>query len=287
MHLNKSSLYITLLSICSFSEATHAMQLEEIDCNQALQEHSVYTVLNKHTNTLDGWNHIDVDSDEFKTLKLDNKDYQIGDGKFTAETECNGIKVQNAILAVKLNDWTRQHANGFETAISTDNINFTRISHVMIDLRINQDKTHIPSVDFLHQRYAKHVEKQLLDTFDNGKVNLAITLFENGALDQSTSSLNAQYLLEVDQQKYFDQWLRILIPINQFDVYQEKEYTRSPDTIANNAETLIGGFRITSETSHGKQLRNLLGDNWNESFPETFKEVSISFRRIEFLQINK
>ena len=286
MFLNKSLFYTTLLSVCFFNQIAYAVEPRPVNCNQVLKGNSVYTVLNEKRNTLKGWNHIDVDNDEFKTLQLSNKSYQISSEQFVPDTECSNSKVQNAVLVAKLSDWTRQHANGFETVIDVDNITFSNISHVMIDLRINQDKTNIANVDLLYERYGKYLEKEKFNILDKGKANLGITLFEDGALDQSTASLNAQYFLEIDQQEYFDQWLRFLVPINEFDVYQEKEYTKIHDTIVNNPETLIHGFRLVAETSQGKQLRNLLGDNWNESLTETFKEVSISLRRIEFLQIN-
>ena len=286
MFLNKSLFYTTLLSVCFFNQITHAVEPRPVNCNQVLKGNSVYTVLNENRNTLKGWNHIDIKNDEFKTLQLSNNSYQISNEQFVPDTECSNSKVQNAVLVAKLSDWTRQHANGFETVIDVDNITFSNISHVMIDLRINQDKTNIANVDLLYERYGKHLEKEKFNILDKGKANLGITLFEDGALDQSTASLNAQYFLEIDQQEYFDQWLRFLVPINEFDVYQEKEYTKIHDTIVNNPETLIHGFRLVAETSQGKQLRNLLGDNWNESLTETFKEVSISLRRIEFLQIN-
>jgi len=111
-------------------------------------------------------------------------------------------------------------------------------------------------------------------------------LFEDGSLDQSSESFNLEYFLEIDQDIYADQWLRVLMPLTAFNAYTEKEYQATAQDFNDYNKVSIKGFRINPENSHGKQLRNLLGDAWSEDIPETFKEASISLRRIEFLSID-
>ena len=119
---------------------------------------------------------------------------------------------------------------------------------------------------------------------DRGKVNLGITLFEEGALDTSSESLHLELIVTIDQDLYFDQWVRVIAPISDFKAYFEKDSVRSGVDSSEHQAKNIGGFRINPETSHGNQLRNLLGANWSEHLPERFKEISLSFRRIELLK---
>lgn len=279
-------------SFCGIN-AVQAASVAPIDCNAPLESTPIYTVLDNERNTLSGWSHIRAteadnnENEEYQALSLSWNNYAISQSRHVNEVSCRETKVQNAILVVKLSDWTRQHSNGFETLLDQPNIRFGDVSHVLIDLRLNGKGTAIPSPELLRKRYGNYLSEEEFDEFDHGKANLGVTLFEDGALDQSTTSLNAEYFLEIDQQRYFDQWLRIVIPITEFHAYLEKDYARTTVEFEDFTNTLMNGLRINPETRQGKQLRNFLGDQWNASLPETFKEMSVSIRRVELLKVDK
>ena len=155
------------------------------DCNAALDSQPVYTVLNGNRNTLGGWSHVEKakPNNEFQSLQLSDSDYQITKDNFTPEASCDGTLVQHAILVVKLSDWTRQHSNGIETILDSNTVHFGDVTHVMMDMRVNSKGTHIVNLDSLLERYKAYLPQDKFAEFDQGKVNLGITLFEDGALD--------------------------------------------------------------------------------------------------------
>ena len=278
-----------VLALLFFTEITSASSIRVLnDCNEELDLRTVYTVLNGERNTLDGWNHVQKakPDHEYSSLRLDDTAYDISNAHHKADQSCDGALVQDAILVLKLSDWTRQHSNGIETILDSNTVLFGDVSHVMLDIRVNTKGTYILNDQQLRERYGEYLSDEQFAQFDQGKVNLGITLFEDGSLDQSSESFNLEYFLEIDQDIYADQWLRVLMPLTAFNAYTEKEYQATAQDFNDYNKVSIKGFRINPENSHGKQLRNLLGDAWSEDIPETFKEASISLRRIEFLSID-
>ena len=278
-----------VLALLFFTEITSASSIRVLnDCNEELDLRTVYTVLNGERNTLDGWNHVQKakPDHEYSSLRLDDTAYDIRKARHKADQSCDGALVQDAILVLKLSDWTRQHSNGIETILDSNTVLFGDVSHVMLDIRVNTKGTYIINDQQLRERYGEYLSDEQFAQFDQGKVNLGITLFEDGSLDQSSESFNLEYFLEIDQDIYADQWLRVLMPLTVFNAYTEKEYQATAQDFNDYNKVSIKGFRINPENSHGKQLRNLLGDAWSEDIPETFKEASISLRRIEFLSID-
>ena len=278
-----------VLALLCFTEVTSASTIRVLnDCNEELDLRTVYTVLNGERNTLDGWNHVQKakPDHEYSSLRLDDTAYDIRKARHKADQSCDGALVQDAILVLKLSDWTRQHSNGIETILDSNTVLFGDVSHVMLDIRVNTKGTYIINDQQLRERYGEYLSDEQFAQFDQGKVNLGITLFEDGSLDQSSESFNLEYFLEIDQDIYADQWLRVLMPLTVFNAYTEKEYQATAQDFNDYNKVSIKGFRINPENSHGKQLRNLLGDAWSEDIPETFKEASISLRRIEFLSID-
>ena len=255
-------------------------------CSDALADKPIYTVLNSPRNTLEGWSLIDTSVAEYTTLALTSNAYTISLDNFVIDHECDNRKIQHGILAGKLNDWTHQHSNGFETLLDQDNISYGNITHILIDLKIQSEHTDIPSQEVLSSKYGQYLTAEQLTELDQSKVNLGITLFSEDARDQSTESFNAEYILEVDQISFADQWLRVLIPLAHFTTFTQQNYVSNPVNINDYLDEAIFGFRITPETTNGKQLRNLMGDQWNENIPETFKETSMSLSRIEFLNLD-
>lgn len=281
----KSLLLIYVMLTMSVVEAIQVQQIAS--CNEPVTQSSVYVVLNSERNTLGGWSHIDTSTDEYRALNLQTIDYAINQENHRKIEGCSGAKVQQAILVVKLSDWTRQHSNGMEAIIDKQGIRYNDVTHVLIDLKINNATTYIPSTESLEQRYGMLLNKPQLKSLDESSVDLGITLFSEGTLDQSISSFNAEYFLSLDPSLQKDQWLRVLMPLSEFTIFTEKNYTRSSVMWADYAKQKIHGLRINSETSNGNQLRNILGDQWHDDIPESFKEISISLRRIEFLKLSR
>ena len=285
----KKCFFTTIFTALCISQPLLATTIETITCGQALKNKLVYHILNTTKNSLSGWNHIDVNNDEFSALKLSNSSYQITDKNHKSDHSCDQQNTYQTTLVVKLSDWTRQHANGLEATLDSNTIKFGGVSHLLLDLKIHRNGTYINPLNVLQRRYATLFSEKLnspmsMNRLDNAKTHLGITLFENGATDQSTASFNAHYILEVDQHAFYDQWLRVAIPITAFSSFIQKEYQNTHSELRHHSNTDIKGIRITAETSQGKQLRNLLGDKWHDSIPESFKEISISLSQIALIK---
>lgn len=276
--------FFSILAIFASLEV-RAASIQVLDYCTAESMPALYTVLDSDTQALGGWSYIEKNKSngEYKSLLLEDKDYRIRPEAHRSDPSCEGEKVQSAILVVKLNDWTRQHSNGLETTFSNLGPRFNDVKYVALDLRVNSSNTKIETQDSLKRRYAKYLPKPDFIKFDQGKVTLGVTLFEKGALDQSTQSFNAELVLEIDQAIYADKWIRLVLPLYDFNLYTQREYQNTEASLDQYGESHVYGFRINPETSNGKQLRNLLGESWDESIPETFKQMSVSIRRISLL----
>jgi len=262
-----------------FGFETRANSITLLDDCSAESGSALYTVFSSSTQALGGWSHIEKNesNDEYKSLPLNQEKYQIGPDKLTADPLCTGLKNQNAILVVKLSDWTRQHSNGLESNFTDIGLRFSDLDSVAIELRVNSANTRIESRESLKTLYSKYLTDDELVRLDQGKVNLGVSL------DNSGKSFNAEIFLEVDQAIYADKWVRILLPIEEFDLFTQRAYQREGASLEQYGESLVDGIRINPETSQGNQLRNLLGDSWSESIPETFKQMSLSIRRIDLI----
>jgi len=272
-----------LLTATYMSNAASVQALD--NCNTPINTEPLYTVLGSNKNTLYGWSHVEKlkPDGEYRSLNLDDKGYKISQENYKQDESCDSEKVQNAVLVVKLSDWTRQHSNGIEASLNQRDLSFGEATGVLMDIRINSVDTQILGQDGIIARYAPYLSTEQFNSFDKGKVNLGITLFENQVLDQATESFKLEYLVEIDQSLYFDRWVRVVVPLAEFRAYTEKDYQRVDRQLIDFQKTKIQGIRITPETRNGSQLRNLLGEKWSSEIPETFKEISISLRRIELL----
>ncbi len=246
---------------------------------------ALYTVLGSGTSALGGWSHIEKNesNDEYNSLPLKEEEYRIAPKDFVTDPQCEGLKSQNAILVVKLSDWTRQHSNGLETTFADVGLRFSDLTYVVLDVRVNSTNTEIEDIESLKARYSQYLTDDEISRLDRGKVTLSLTLFANDLPDESSKSFNAEFFLEIDQTVYADKWVRVLLPLDEFDLFTERAYQREQASLDQYGQSLVGGFRINPETSDGNQLRNLLGDSWSDSIPETFKQMSISIRRIDLL----
>ncbi len=262
-----------------------SMSVKVLDgCDVETNENSLYIVLGKGENKLSAWSHIANPQyeKEFSNLGSTSTLNLKSDG-YVQDPICNDVFVQNTILVVKLSDWTRQHSTGLEAQFAPHNVRFGDVAHVLMDVRLNSLDTRVLSAEQLKHRYSDYVSVQQLTEVDQGKVNLGITLFGDGALDQSSESFNSESIIEIDQSLLFDKWLRVIIPLSDFQSFKQKDYQNSSVDIKEFSRESIQGIRINAETSQGKQLRNVMDEQWTVDIPENFKQISISFRAIELL----
>lgn len=221
-----------------------------------------------------GWNHTtNGNQTEWSNLKLSSNNYNFNDVA-KANSSCSNVPTLDMILVKKIADWNHQHANGFECKILDQGYKFEDIENLVFDIKINSAKTKIPSVQSLKSNYGSYLNNSVIDALDDGKVNIGITLGDN-------TNLNASFIFELDQVILSDKWLRVIIPMNKLSCYQEINYKKTPKTLADLMNIIINRMLIVGETKSGSVLRGKI-NVWNATVPETFKEMDLSFKKIEF-----
>jgi hypothetical protein len=223
-----------------------------------------------------GWNHSTNDNatkPEWKKLQQTPATYNfLANAK--ANDTCNGVDSINIALVKKVADWDMQHANGFERNILAHGYKFGDIENLVLDLKINSTYTTIPGIDSLKTTYENYVNGTTVDALDASKVNLGITLHDGG-------NLNAAIIIELNQTALLDKWVRVTIPVKNLTFYSEVNYVRTNKTLADLSNTIIKRGLFVGETKSGSVLRGNINP-WSTSVPETFKEMDISFKKIEF-----
>lgn len=229
----------------------------------------------RQPNEKTGWNHVaNGRSSEWKNTKLSALSYEPL-GKSATSKGCNGIHAINVVLVKKYADWDHQHANGFEVMTGSRNLLFSEVDSFVIDLKINSARTSIPTAKQLLDSYSVYTAESNISTLDKAKVNIGFT-FSDGA------NLKASKIVEIDQNVYFDKWIRMSIKLNSMNFYSEIDYIRAPRTPEDLARAVINSLLVVAETDTGGVLRGKIS-NWNSAIPETFKELDISVKKIEFL----
>ena len=221
-----------------------------------------------------GWNHTtNGNTTEWTNLKLPSSNYAFNTNA-NINSSCNNLATLDIVLVKKIADWNHQHANGFECNILDKGYKFGDIESLVFDVKINSAKTHIPSIERLKTIYANDVDDAVIEAMEDGKVNIGITLGDN-------TNLNATIIFELDQEKISDKWVRVIIPMHKLSCYQEKNYKKTPKTFEDLKNIIINRMLIVAETKSGTVLRANI-KNWNSNVPETFKEMDLSFKKIEF-----
>jgi hypothetical protein len=221
------------------------------------------------------WNHATNGSTtEWVNLKYTGATYNYSN---TAKmnSSCNGVDTLNMILVKKIADWDHQHANGFKKITTPYGYKYGDISNLIIDLKINSAKTFIPEIATLKTTYTSYVNASVVDALDEGKVNIGITMYDG-------TSLNAAINIQLDQSTLLDKWVRVTIPVKDMTFYNEVSYNRTPKTLADLSNVVINEVLFVAETKSGVVLRNTILNNWSTATPETFKEMDLSFKKIEF-----
>ncbi len=221
-----------------------------------------------------GWNHATNGSTtEWTQLKHTGSTYNFSTNAKMNDS-CSGVDTINMILLKKIADWDHQHSNGFERNILAYGYKFGDIENLVFDVKINSTKTSIPSVDSLKTTYASYVNGATVDALEDGKVNIGITLGD-------ATNMNAAIIFQLDQSALTDQWARVTIPMSKLSFYQEVNYVRTTKTQADLSNVVIKRMLVVAETKSGEVLRGKIA-SWSASVPETFKEMDLSFKKIEF-----
>lgn len=239
------------------------------------------------------WNHLtNGSSTEWANTKLSASAYAIpSSGK--ANLSCNNVDTLDVVLVKKYANWDRQHANGFQpTGLKNQNINFGKIASLVIDLKIHSARTVVPTTASLVKTYTTDaqgktyaVSESTLTSTDQGYVNLGFTLNDDGG----ATVLSASDVIEINQAMFADQWIRVVIDLSKVKYCSTTNYYCTAKTAADLASVLVNQLSVVAETSSGGVLRgsmpSVTDTQWN-SFtfvPETFKELDISIKRLEFI----
>ncbi|RYY75121.1 MAG: hypothetical protein EOO52_12530 [Gammaproteobacteria bacterium] len=227
---------------------------------------------------INGWNHT-ANGSMIEWTNLSNAASTYNFSSTTAaNADCNNVDTLNMVLVKKIADWDHQHANGIEKAISTAGKKFGDVENLIVDLKINSDKTLIPTVTSLKDIYVPtYVNETTINNLESGKVNIGITLYDGFG----TTVLSGTRIIELDQTALADKWIRVTIPIAELKFCSTTNYNCTTKTLANLSDTVIDGIRFVAETKSGLVLRNSIS-TWSSTTPETFKEVDLSIKKVEF-----
>lgn len=228
-----------------------------------------------------GWNHTSNGSTtEWTRLKAPAAAFDYTDSIAKADETCEGVDSIRITLAKKINNTTHQHSNGFESGFTDQHLHFSDVESLVFDVKVNSAGTSIPSLASLNEIYGTYVSPSVINDMDNGLVNIGFTFYDG--FEKTT--INASTIIEIDQQRWIDQWVRITIPLKTMKFYSEINYVKTPKTFEDIAATEIAGLRVVGETKTGQVLRKKIAD-WSPSIPETFKEAALSIKKIE-LRLN-
>ena len=223
---------------------------------------------------LTGWNHATNGSTtEWKNLSRTGSTYDFTN-KGKSDASCNHVDTLTMILVKKYADWDHQHANGFESHFTSAGATFGQVDTLVMDLKVNAARTLIPTLSLLKTTYSSYTSEATISNVDNAKVNIGITLYDG-------TSLKADAIIELDQQLLADQWLRVELKMRDMHFYSEVNYVRTEKTFDDIKSAVINGLLVVGETKTGSVLRGNMA-SWSSAVPETFKEMDISVKKIEF-----
>lgn len=252
-----------------------------VECGPASEGrlHAV-TVLNGSAFGVGGWNHINGVG-QFEHVMLPVRDYRITAENYLQDPTCADAKTLSVVLAKKTWDWDRNHANGMQATFPTDELTFGDVTDVSLVVRIDADRTTIPTADQLAKRYGDYLTADQLAELDNQAVTLELTLFgADATADQPF--MNASAMVTIDPGEHADAWVRVHVPREGLTWYTEENYVRTEVGADAHQELLVQGLRINPETSSGLTVRHYLGDSFDpQARAELFKEMALTFALIE------
>ncbi len=280
------SLFLAFSVCANYSVGDNESIILMKDCGTDLSStENQLELFHPHLFPLSGWNHINNESvsSEFLGVALSPENYEFSESNFRTDTTCGGHQIYHTVLVKKLADWHHQHANGLEIDFSISPIKVESLVSLIIELKIHSTNTVIPNTTELHEAFGGHLDSEALLALDKGNINLSVTLFEQGANDQSSLSLNASNILTLVPSETLDKWLRIEIPITALDFYKEQNYSDTPVFLEDVGQSEFIGIRLNPESENGKVLRHFLNGQLPDNVPKIFKEYQVSLKRVALL----
>ena len=221
---------------------------------------------------LGGWSHIFTHPENFPGVNKAPSRYRVDESCFNQSP----IPNFETILVKKYGDWNQQHANGLISPVPDPSIKVSEVSSLDIYFRINLLNTKIPNLDTLAQKYSKHLTPSELENLDDSKANLAFAFVGQGNHSAGEAVLHLESYVSIDTAELSDQWIHLNIPLESMSVYQLQNYVRTDVSLLESGESPIHHLRINPETKSGKVVRNFIQDQWDDSMPEIYKEMSVS-----------
>lgn len=262
------------------------------------------------TRVLPPWSHLALD--------WNNPLYDLANVQPSADSSCNDLLTTTGVIVTKYANWEHQHSNEFVPPLLNANRTFNDVDEVVLELKLNSDNTVIYTNDELASIYAAklaevgqtlatmHTEDPDLEIYPRDDIDLADFDFERldqekavlavSLQNQATGADNVQLerYIEIDPELYLDKWIRITIPVEAMDYFTGEVWVKdTPPTTAGdtpvNRMHIVGEILGTGETKtqYGDVLRNYIGSPSSHSLydsleiPETFKEMSITIKKIE------
>src|SRR5690606_24321128 len=135
-------------------------------------------------------------------------------------------KTLSVLLAKKTWDWDRNHANGMQATFATEELTFGDVTDVSLVVRVDSDRTSIPTPVDLATHYGEFLAAEQLAELDGQSVNVAVTLFGTGATaDQPFMS--ASVMVAIGPTEFADTWVRVHVPRDSLTWYTEDNYVRT------------------------------------------------------------
>ena len=265
------------------TQSNHPNGVTAVECDltdQSRPASQAVTVLGDPTWRVGGWSHV-TGVGSFVTVKLDVGDYRITAENWLTDASCGGAKTLDTVLLKKTYDWNQQHSNGMEAAFVTEGLTFGDVSDLVLVLRFDAARSHLPTADELAVAYGDLLSSDQLAELDGGAINLELTLFGEGATADQPF-MNAGLIVEIDPATASEGWVRVQVPREDLVFYTEDNYVRTEVGADAFQDLLVEGLRINPETRNGKVVRHYVGDAFDTTAkPELFKEMALTFALIE------
>lgn len=268
------------------------------NCGVSSPESEMSTVVfDSDTNGITGWSHIRT-SAPYNLLSYsgDWAQYNVP-GPVTIDASCNDTNTQKVSLVKKYANWDQQHSNGIEPSIVSANKTFADIQSIVIEFKLNGSVSAIPSKDEVMQKYGDVLTDTEYDQLDKYMAAFSVIVMDQNGGNASSLSLQAERYVELDQTTMADQWLKIVIPFEEMNLFTTQDYARSNANIENHASVVADRLQIVAETygtrddinNVGWVIRNFLSEQeWTAlageaSYEETFKEISLTIKKVEVI----
>jgi hypothetical protein len=245
--------------------------IQTITCNGEETRGRALPIFNAERNFSSGWSHINnpEKAADFLELQQPYDHYDITKEKLREDPTCNDEKTYSAVLVKKFHTWENTHANGLQTEIEP--IPVANIASLVIELKLNSAGSVIPSRQQIANAFPWMTPAQVRN-LDKGAANIDLVL--------SSGNARANKILTIDQSKYADKWLRITIPMERLNYYDEVNYARTPKRYESERSRAYTNLIITAESFNRKTVQSITGGT--AATNPLFKEVDISIRRIYY-----